>query len=173
MSQQINVAKKGLSAEPESSHGYPFLSREWVHEATHVVQAERTSNREFGKLTEGFSLNLLYFITNLSEHLASYYGSDQLTIFVQVDKGRVRKLSVGKDRPSEKIDFTVISDYSIAKQLFLGELNPATSFINRQIKVEPLSRVYLQPRLAASSIVAGNAILKITRRIPTSFVPGN
>lgn len=171
MGLQVNGAKNALAAEPEASRGYPFLSREWVHEATHVVQAARTSNKEFGKLIEGFTVNLLYLITDFHPNLAAFYGSSQLAIFVKIDKGKVRKLLVGGEPPREKIDFTVASDYSVAKRLFLGELNPATSFVNRQIKVEPLSRVYQRPRFTAKSIVAGNAILRIVRKVPTVFLP--
>jgi putative sterol carrier protein len=85
----------------------------------------------------------------------------------------VRKLWIGTSLPKEKIDFTVSSSYKIAKQIFLGELNPATAFINGQFKVEPLSKVYLRPRFSAKSVVTGNFMLKIARQVPTRFVPDN
>jgi len=84
----------------------------------------------------------------------------------------VRKIQIGTQLPVENTDFTVTSSYGVAKQIFEGELNAATSFINRQLTVEPLRTVYQKPNFAAKAIVTGNSLLKIARQVPTVFVPG-
>lgn len=162
--------------EEETGHPVPdssdvFLSPGWVHHVARVVQAARARDKEFGKLASGFSLNLAYLITDVAEKTRKEYGGDRLVIFVGLDKGRIRKLDVSTELPQEKIDFTVTSNYEVAKRIFAGEVNVATSFINKEIKVEPMSRVYRNPRFTAKSIVAGNLMLKIARQVPTVF-PG-
>jgi len=149
-----------------------FLSPQWVHEVTRVVQGARRTDENFRKLAKGFSLSLAYLISELPQELREQYGGNQVAIFIQLDKGTVRRLQIGTELPQEKIDFTVASSYNVAKQIFQGELNPATSFINRQFRVEPLKRVYQRPKFAAKSIVTGNLILKIARQVPTVFLPG-
>lgn len=148
-----------------------FLSLDWVYEVTRVVQAARGTDPEFGKLASGFSLNLVYFITDFPPRLREHYGSSQLAIFVSLEKGTVRKLLINSQPPKEKVDFTVSSNYHVAKEIFLGQRNAATAFINREIKVEPLSRVYQRPRFSAKAVVTGNALLRIARTVPTDFLP--
>jgi len=80
-------------------------------------------------------------------------------------------LKIVKNVPREKHDFMVSSSYSLAKQIFLGEANPATAFIDRQFKVEPMRRVYQRPRFTAKAIVTGNVMLKVARRVTTIFPP--
>lgn len=156
---------------PASESGYVFLSPEWVWEVTRTVQAARKSNEDFGKLTSDFSLSLAYKVTDIPQTVGNGQGSNQVVVFLRLDKGTVRKLRIEAELPKEKVDFTVASNYSVVKQIFQGELNPATSFINGQLKVEPLNKVYQRPRFAAKSIVTGNAILRIARQVPTLFPP--
>lgn len=151
--------------------GYIFLSPEWVHEVTRVVQSARGADPNFRKLTQGFSLSLVYLITELPQVLREQHNGAQLAILVQLDKGTVRKLWLGITAPGDSVDFTVSSNYGLAKRIFAGEVNPATAFIDREIKVEPLRKVYQRPRFTARAITAGNALLKIARRVPTLFPP--
>lgn len=167
------VIARGQTEEgPVAASAYVFLSPEWVHEVTRVVQAARRMDENFRKLASRFSLSLTYLVTDIPQGLRECYGGSQSVVFVQLERGTVRKLWIGTELPAEKPDFTVATNYDVAKQIFLGQLNPATSFINRQLKVEPLSRVYQRPRFAAKSIVTGNAILKIARQVPTLFADG-
>lgn len=53
-----------------------------------------------------------------------------------------------------------------------GVTRPAVAYIDHQIKVEPLKRVYARPKFTAKAIVTANAILKIARRVPTRFPEG-
>jgi len=148
-----------------------FLSQEWIREVTKTVQAARISDEEFKRMTSNFTLNLLYKISGLPAGLKQLYsGKDEICFFIKLEKGSVRKLQIGTDVPNEKIDFTVSSDYQIAKQIFTGELNLATAFFNRQFKVEPQSKLYRNPRFAARTIVVGNRIFKIARQVPTHFL---
>lgn len=147
-----------------------FLSPEWVHEITKVVQGNIARDANLRKITSGYSLNLAYVFTELPLKLGELYSNgQQLVLFVQLDEGRVRKLWIRTEVPQEKVDFTISSDYSVVNQIFQGKLNPATAFINRQLKVEPMSRVYRRPKFTAKSIVIANQLLKIALQVPTRF----
>jgi len=149
--------------------GYLFLSPEWVHEVARTIQGARSADKDLGKLAQDFSLTLVYVVTELPQSLRELHGGHQMVVLVQLDKGTVRRLWLGTEVPEEKHDFLVSSSYSLARQIYLGEANPATAFIDRQFKVEPLSRVYRSPRFTARAIVTGNAMLKIGRRVATVF----
>lgn len=147
-----------------------FLSQEWLKEVTKAVQAARLSDEEFKRLTSNYTLNLLYKITELPAEVSRLYSNiDHLTFFIKLEKGSVRRLHIGTEPPNERIDFTVSSDYSTAKQIVKGETSLATAFLNRQFKVEPQSKLYRNPRFAARAIVVGNRIFKIARQVPTEF----
>ncbi len=153
-------------------NGYVFLTPDWIREVLRLVQCARRRNESFRRLASDFTLNLAYVIQGLPKDLRPYYqGCEQAVIFVQLEKGTVRRFQIGAHPPAEKVDFTVFSDYAVAKRIFQGELTPGSSFINRQLRVEPLHRVYRSPKFAARSIVAGNLILKFARRARTVFVP--
>jgi len=151
------------------SKEYLFLSPEWVHEAVRVIQATRSGDQSFQEMTRDFNLNLVYQITDLPYRLREIHGGAQLVISIQLDKGMVKKLQLGTEMPEGKRDFTVTTNYTAAQQMFLGETNPATAFIDREIKVEPLRRVYQRPRFTAKAIVTANALLKIARSMPTIY----
>jgi len=147
-----------------------FLSPDWVHEVTKVVQGSIAKDKNLRKLASDYSLNLAYVFEELPLKLRELYSNGQhLVLFVQLDEGRVKKLWIRTEIPDEKVDFTISSDYSIVDQIFQGKLNPATAFINRQLKVEPLSRVYRRPKFTAKSIVIANQLLKIAMQVPTKF----
>ncbi len=152
--------------------GYIFLTPDWIREVLRLVQAARRSNESFRRLARNFTLNLVYVIEKLPSQLRTYYqGSDQATIFVELEKGAVRRFRIGCELPAEKVDFTIFSDYKVAKQVFQGELTPGSSFINRLLRVEPLAAVYRKPKLTARAIVVGNLIVKFARRARTVFLP--
>lgn len=151
--------------------GYIFLTPDWIREVLRLVQAARRRNESFRRLAREFSLNLAYVIEGLPTELRSYYGgSERAVIAVQLDKGSVRRFQIGSQPPAEDVDFTIFSDYSVAKRIFQGELTPGSSFINRQLRVEPMWKIYRRPKFAARSIVVGNLILKFARRARTVFV---
>jgi len=148
-----------------------FLSQEWLREVTKAVQAARITDEEFKRMTSNYTLNLLYKISGLPAGLRQLYsGKDEICFFIKLEKGSVRKLQIGTDMPNEKIDFTVLSNYEVAKQIVTGEVSLATAFFNRHFKVEPQSRLYRNPRFAAKTIVVGNRIFKIARQVPTHFL---
>lgn len=147
-----------------------FLSPEWVHEAVRVVQSARGKDEEFRRLTSGYSLNLVYVVTDVPSRLKKIYHSEQIILFIQLDKGTVKNFEILTKLPVEKIDFTIRSSYSVVKQIFLEQLSATTAFMNRQLKVEPFSMVYRRPRFTAKSIIVGNMILKFCRLIPTDYV---
>jgi len=67
---------------------------------------------------------------------------------------------VGIGIPDDKVDFTITSKYDLAKRIFAGEVNAATAFIDREIKVDPMRKIYQRPRFTARAITSGNALLK-------------
>lgn len=146
-----------------------FLSPEWLHEVTRVVQGARSTDEKFRKLAEGFSVTLLYQVAELPLKLRVIHNGPKIAVLVQLARGTVRKLVIGNEPPEDKTDFTVSSNYSVVKNIFCGETNPAVAYIDHQIQVEPLSRVYKSPRFTAKAIVTANAILKIARKIQTSY----
>jgi len=146
-----------------------FLSPEWVHQAAAAAQTARQTDREFAEMVSVFNLSLLYVITELPQELRNSENGDRLPIFVRLEKGGVRQLQIGADVPKEKIDFTVTSRYSVAKQIYTGQINVGTAFVNRMLDLEPMSKVYEDTKFTATSIVAGNRLIKIIRQIPTSF----
>lgn len=151
---------------------YLFLSPEWVHEAVKMIQAERSTDRDFAKQTRDFSLRLIYVVTELPDKLRSNDSGPRLVVMIELERGVVRDLWVGTDIPDGKSDFTVTTSYETAKQMFLGKANPATTFVDGNIKVEPLRRVYQRPRFTARAIVTANAMLRIARRLATDFPDG-
>jgi len=148
---------------------FMFLSPQWIHEAVKVVQGARSKDEEFRKLTSGYSLNLAYVITDIPPKLKALYSSEQVTLFIQLDKGVVKDFKILTKPPKEKIDFTITSTYSIVKQIFLGQLSVTAAFMNRQLKVEPFSMVYRRARFTAKSIIVGNMILTFCSQIPTEY----
>jgi putative sterol carrier protein len=167
-----NIARQIVVNDQPSTGNHLFLSPEWVREEASVIQHARTTDKEWGERAREFSLDLVYMITGIPERLRKLYGgSDKIVVFVKLNEGTVKKLWTGTEVPNEEADFTVTSRYETAKKIFAGELNPATAFINREIKVEPMSRVYKDPKFTARSLVAGNQVLKIAKQLPTEFVP--
>jgi putative sterol carrier protein len=148
---------------------FMFLSPQWIREAVKVVQGARSKDEEFRKLTSSYSLNLAYVITNIPPKLKELYSSEQIILFIQLDKGVVKDFEILAKPPTEKIDFTITSTYSTVKQIFLGQLSATAAFMNRQLKVEPFSTVYRRPRFTAKSIIVGNMILKFCSQIPTEY----
>ncbi len=147
-----------------------FLSPEWVREAVRVVQGARTKDEEFNRLTSGYSLNLAYVITDIPPKLRELYSSEKITLFIQLDKGVVKNFKILTEPPAEKIDFTISSSYSVIKEIFLEKLSETAAFLNRQLKVEPLSMVYRRPRFASKSMIVANMILRFCRQIPTDYM---
>lgn len=163
------VGPKPISA----ADGHLFLTPEWIREVLRLVQAARRNNESFRLLTRGFTLNVAYVVQSLPEQLRAFYGgADQAVVFVQLEKGAVRRFEIGAHLPSQAVDFTISSDYRIAKRIFQGELTPGSSFINRLVHVEPLEKLSRRPKFAARAIVVGNLILKFARRAQTVYLPG-
>jgi hypothetical protein len=150
--------------------GYVFLSPEWVDEVTRVVQFARKNNQYFRNLAAGFSLSLAYLVHGIPRELGDRYrGGSQAAIFVQLDKGTVRRIQVGRDLPEEKVDILVASNYRVARKILQGKSSPSISFANRQLKVQRVARVFQRPAFTARSIVAANMIVKMARKVPTVF----
>ncbi len=155
-----------------SANGQLFLSPPWIREVVKTVQTVRRGDSYLKQLTTGFTLRVAYRINGIPRELSKHYGGgNRAVIQVQLQKGMPRDIRIGAECSDGKVDFTVTIDYQVARQLFQGELGPATAFLNQRFQVEPRHKLYLRPQLAAKSIVAGNVILRIARRVPTVFIP--
>ncbi len=100
-----------------------FLSPEWVHEITKVVQGSIARDENLKKMTSGYSLNLAYVFTELPVKVRQLYSNgQQLVLFVQLDGGKVKRLWIRTELPEEKVDFTISSDYGVVNQIFQGKI---------------------------------------------------
>lgn len=158
---------KFLSEEGENS--LLFLSPAWVDEAVKAVQLARVTDKQFRKLVSGLTLDLIYVITGVPSTLRDLYGDDNLIIFVELKAGKLRNIRSGTAAPDRDADFTVTSDYKTFKQIYVGQINAATAFINRDVKVEPMARLYRNPAFSARSISTGNSMIRILQQVPTVF----
>jgi hypothetical protein len=148
-----------------------FLSPEWIHQVAQEVEAAKRTDPYFLNLVTNFSLTVLYSISGIPRSLRRCYGGDEAQIFVKLHKGTARRIEVGGPPAGERIDVRVTVDYDIARRLFLGELSPAASIINRLIKAEPSSGFRRWPLVAARGLVTANRVLRAARTVPTAFEP--
>jgi len=147
-----------------------FLSEEWVRQVVATIEQAKLINKDLKTLASEFRLNIAYIINELPEALKKRYNSNKLVVYIELNHGVIRKFIVNSKEPKESSpDFTVESSYSIAKKIFLGEINPATAFIKRYIKVKPLMKLYTDPAFTAKSITAAIALRKAIENVPTEF----
>ena len=172
---ESNVAVPGLpGAVPIPLNEYVFLSPEWVHEVTRLVQLARKSDVYFRNLASGFSLSWVYLIHDIPHGLQRHYNGDgRAVIFARVDKGVVRSIEVRRGLPKEKFQLILASDYGVAKRLFLGKSSPLTSFLRGQLKVSPVDGFRQWPKFATKSALIASEVLKVARKVPTAFVPAS
>lgn len=150
--------------------GYVFLSKDWIIAFTRAVEEAKRSDEKFNSLTRGFTLTLKYIVVNLPGKLEKFYNDNKVVIFMHIVEGILKKLVIGPEAENMSADFTVESDYDVAKSLFSGDLNPGTAFTEQKIKVSPLANLYRDPSFTARAIITANAMLKIASKIPTVFV---
>lgn len=116
------------------------------------------------------SLNLACLIRNLPAVLRSWYaGSRRLVIVARIVKGTVSKVEIATELPQDKVHLLLAGDYRLYERIFRGESSLATSFISGRLRVEPVHDFPAWPKLAAKSLVTGNLLLKIVRKVPTVF----
>jgi len=145
-----------------------FLSPEWVREVARAVEAARRSDEYFRKLSSTFSLSVVYSISGLPAPLRPFYGGKgEATIFVDLVKGRLRKLEVGDSACPERADFLVTSDYATVWRIFRGQLSPTRAFAERLLRVEPTASLYRRPGFTARSLVVAGIVLRQARRVAT------
>jgi putative sterol carrier protein len=147
-----------------------FLSEEWVRRVVAAIEHAKLKDEKIRKLASEFSLRVTYVVENLPESLRKKYGNDKVKIYVELDKGKTKRFMVGREVPADDSpDFTVISDYEIAKKIFKEELTVASAFVKRYIRVKPLMRLYANPSFTAKSLTTFNALLQVMGKVPTRF----
>ena len=147
-----------------------FLSEEWVRKVVAAIEHAKLEDEKIRKLASGFSLRVIYIVENLPETLRKKYGKDKVKIYVELDKGKTKRFMVGREVPRDgSPDFTVISDYEIAKKIFKEELTVASAFIKRYIRVKPLMHLYTNPSFTAKSLTTFNVLLRVMEKVPTRF----
>jgi len=152
--------------EPE----YLFLSKEWINKAVAAIEHAKAADEAIMSQTAEFSLTVAYTIESLPQKLRDLYNSDKVTVYVELDQGKLKRFTVGTELPKEKNpDFTVTSEYDVARKNFQGELNPISTFMKRRIKVEPFKKLYLNPAFSARALATINTLLKVMREVPTIF----
>jgi len=160
-----------MSYQKEATE-YMFLSKEWIRKAVAAIEQAKATDENVMAQASEFSLSLAYTIEKLPQNLKELYGSEQVTVYIELDQGELTHFSIGTEIPlGKKPDFTVTSDYDVARKNFQGELNPISTFMKRRIKVEPWKKLYLNPRFSAKSLSTINTLLKVIREeVPTSFL---
>lgn len=147
-----------------------FLSPRWVHAVAERIETAKRADQYFMNLLADFSLRVLYVIEGIPRGLRRFYGGrPQAQIFVNLHRGKARRIEVGPAASEEAIDVRVTVQYEIARQLFLGELSPAVTIINGKVKAEPAAEFRRWPLIAARGLVTANRILKTARNVPTAF----
>ncbi len=151
---------------------YTFLTKEWIKKAVAAIEHAKATDENVMSQASEFSLSVAYTIEKLPQKLQELYGSEKVTVYVELDQGELKRFTIGAETPKEKkADFTVTSEYDVAKKNFQGELNPISTFMKRRIKVEPMKKLYLNPRFSAKSLSTINTLLKVIREeVPTCFL---
>lgn len=98
------------------------------------------------------------------------YGSDEISVYIELIEGELKKLVINTETKGWKADFKVESNYEIAKQIFCGKLSIGSAFVHRKVKISPIMKLYANPAFTAKSLVTANKILKILSKIPTRFL---
>jgi putative sterol carrier protein len=147
-----------------------FLSEDWVKKIGAIIEKAKATNLEVMELASEFSLGVAYKIEELPKRLRDMYGSERVTIYVELDKGILKKFTAEKEVSNGKDpDFTVESKYSVAKKIFLGEMNLASAFVRRAFKVKPFRRIYANPSFSAKSLTTFNVLLKVMSEVETEY----
>jgi putative sterol carrier protein len=151
---------------------YMFLSKEWIKKAVAAIEHAKAMDENVMSQASEFSLSVAYTIEKLPERLKKLYNSEKVTVYIELDQGKLTCFTIGTEPPrGKKPDFTVTSEYEVAKKNFQGELNPISTFMKRLIKVEPKRKLYLNPRFSAKSLSTINTLLKVVREeVPTFFL---
>ncbi len=151
---------------------HAFLSPEWIRAVIQAVEVAGRTDPYFRNLTGDLSFSLIYTVRDIPGVLRKQHdGRDEVEIFVELQRGIVRKSLVGGDLSGQRIHLRLMSDYQIARKLFVGKGSLLTSFLRGKLKVEPVESFHRWPQLATKSVLAAGAFLRLARKVPTVFVP--
>lgn len=169
---KLRTTPAPVEAPPARERLLLFLSPRWVFAVAEEIEAAKRADQYFMNLVAEFSVRVLYLIEGIPRTLRRFYGGrSQAQIFVDLYRGKVRRIEVGPAASGEPVDIRVTVPYEIALRLFVGQLSPAVTIINRKIKAEPAAEFRRWPLVAAKGLVTANRILKTARRVPTAFEP--
>jgi hypothetical protein len=143
-----------------------FLSLEWMARIVAIIEGDPKIRSK----TSEFNLRIVYIVENLPQKLKELYDGDSVSIFAELDQGDI-SFTVEKEVPSEEtVDFTVTTDYEIAKKNFQGELDILATFVKRLIKIRPWYKISLNPVFTVKALSTVITILKATRDLPTNYL---
>ncbi|NIN51921.1 MAG: hypothetical protein GTO23_01960 [Nitrososphaeria archaeon] len=141
-----------------------------MNRAVAAIERAKAADEKISQMASEFSLSVAYLVKNLPQELREQYRNKEVIAYIELDHGALKSFTIGTEVPKgKKPDFTVESEYEVAKQNFLGELNPISTFIKRRIKVEPARKLYLNPSFSAKSLTTIIALLQVMRDVPTRF----
>lgn len=151
-----------------------FLSKEWVSKAVAEIEWAKKHDEELRRKTAEFTLRVVYVVHGIPDELRRIYGSDSLAIFIGLDRGRLTEFRVAEARPGgeyKDVDYTIRSSYDVVKKIFRGDMTVVEAYMNREVKVEPFRKLYLNPRFTAKSITVVSMLLRILRdRLHTIYI---
>jgi len=145
-----------------------FLSREWITNAVLEIEKAKNKNEELRKRLSGVNFKLVFRIINIPPKLKELYGSDQIVAYFKIDDGDLKDFSLTNKAP-KGVDFTITADYTVAKELFEGKVDPLTAFTNFMVRVRPFRRLFSNPLSSAKLLSIANDLLKLVKNVPTIF----
>jgi putative sterol carrier protein len=145
-----------------------FLSREWITNAVLEIEKAKNKNEELRKRLSGVNFKLAFRIINIPPKLKELYGSDQIVAYFKIDDGDLKDFSLTNKAPKD-VDFTITAEYTVAKELFEGKVDPLTAFTNFMVRVRPFRRLFSNPLSSAKLLSIANDLLKLVKNVPTIF----
>jgi|GEM_PF-3110449 len=145
-----------------------FLSKEWITSAVLEIERAKANNEELKKRLSGVNFKLAFRIINIPPKLRELYGSDQIVAYFKIDNGDLKDFFLTNKAPKD-VDFTITAEYTVAKELFEGKVDPLTAFTNFMVRVRPFRRLFSNPLSSAKLLSIANDLLKLVKNVPAIF----
>jgi putative sterol carrier protein len=145
-----------------------FLSKEWITSAVLEIEKAKTNNEELKKRLSGVNFKLAFKIINIPPKLRELYGSDQIVAYFKIDNGDLKDFFLTNKAPKD-VDFTITAEYTVAKEILEGKVDPLTAFTNFMVRVRPFRRLFSNPLSSAKLLSIANDLLKLVKNVPAIF----
>jgi putative sterol carrier protein len=151
-----------------AAENFIFLSREWITSAVLEIERAKANNEELRKRLSGVNFRLAFRVIDIPPKLRELYGSDQVVAYFKIDNGDLKDFFLTNKAPKD-IDFTITAEYTVAKEILEGKVDPLTAFTNFMVRVRPFRRLFSNPLSSAKLLSIANDLLKLVKNVPTIF----